>query len=252
MTERSTLEVPAPPGGWGHPWPNVAEIARLVGHRSWTLIGGLMVHLHASVAGIHTVRPTTDVDMALHIETTPGVAAHVHHALTNAGYELQTSFDPTHETAHRYERGDDVVDVVVADHAAPRVVQRLAGHDMVAVEGGTQALKRTVNADLTIDGQTTRISVPDTLGAIVLKAAAHVADARDAERHLEDAVVLLAAIGDPIGERARLGGSDRKRLRHLRAQLPDDHAAWRTRLPDDTRRLDAQAALTLLTNGMDR
>jgi hypothetical protein len=42
------------------------------------------------------------------------------------------------------------VDVLIADHPAPRVVERLRGRDMVRTEGGTQALRRTVNARLWI------------------------------------------------------------------------------------------------------
>lgn len=45
--ERATIEVPAPAGGWGYPWTIVAEIESLVPHENWTLIGGLMVQLHA-------------------------------------------------------------------------------------------------------------------------------------------------------------------------------------------------------------
>jgi hypothetical protein len=42
--------------------------------------------------------------------------------------------------------GDDFVDVLIADHPAPAVVERLRGRDMVQIEGGTQALRRTINA----------------------------------------------------------------------------------------------------------
>jgi hypothetical protein len=55
----------------------------------------------------------------------------------------------------------DVVDVLVADHAAPRVVEKLRGRKMVAIEGGTQALRRTVNARLDIvPDRMTTVSVP--------------------------------------------------------------------------------------------
>jgi hypothetical protein len=60
------------------------------------------------------------------------------------------------------------VDVVVADHAAPRVVEKLHGFTMIAIEGGTQALRRTVNARLNIsDDRTTTISVPSPFGALI-------------------------------------------------------------------------------------
>ena len=59
---------------------------------------------------------------------------------------------------------------------------------MVAIEGGTQALKRTINARLEIvPGRTTTVSVPFPFGAVILKAAAYHTDSRDRERHLLDA-----------------------------------------------------------------
>ena len=72
---------------------------------------------------------------------------------------------------------------------------------MVAIEGGTQALKRTVNAVLDIrdDGATT-ISVPRPFAAVILKAAAYLTDSRDRDRHLFDAAALLACVEDPFAE----------------------------------------------------
>lgn len=35
MTDRPTLDVATPPGGWGMPWPNVAEIGTALPHESW-------------------------------------------------------------------------------------------------------------------------------------------------------------------------------------------------------------------------
>jgi hypothetical protein len=42
MTERASIDVLSPPGGWGDPWPNVAEIEAALPHDKWTLVGGLM------------------------------------------------------------------------------------------------------------------------------------------------------------------------------------------------------------------
>ena len=137
-----------------------------------------------------------------------------------------------------------VVDVVAADHAAPRSLERFRGFDMERVAGGSQALRRTIRVDLTITGSvTTTISVPDTFGALILKAAAHKADTRDRERHLTDAAVLLACV-DPFEERTP-SGSDRSRLLHLQRHLGDPTASAWLVLPQDARR-DGQAALDLL------
>ena len=147
--------------------------------------------------GIGVVRPTNDVDIVLHIETARGVPNAVAGSLERLGYRLVPAVDPRDNHAHRWLRDDQVldvaiVDVVTADHAAPSVVERMRGRDMVAIEGGTQALRRTVNASLDIEGSSTVVSVPSPLGAMVLKAAAYLHDSRDRQRHLYDAAALLA------------------------------------------------------------
>ncbi len=117
---------------------------------------------------------------------------------------------------------------------------------MVAIEGGTQALRRTINARLTIDSEDVTLSVPDTLGATIVKSAAHLVDSRDPARHLSDAAVLLACMADPFIDRDRLTlGSDRKRVLHLVEHLADpNHPAW-VALDADAAR-DGQAALRIL------
>ncbi len=97
-----------------------------------------------------------------------------------------------------------------------------------------------------MDGVGVELSVPDALGAIILKSAAHLADSRDPARHLSDAAVLLACMTDPFTDRDRLtSGSDRKRLVHLGKHLGDsDHPAW-VALDADAAR-EGQAALRIL------
>jgi hypothetical protein len=140
-------------------------------HETWTLVGGLMAQLHGIHHGIDTLRPTNDVDMVLHIETTRGLASKAALALESLGYQLTPPLDDRNRTAHRFRRGTstvdlvtnaaDTVDMVFADHPAPRVREKLRGRTMVAIEGGTQALKRTINARLQIaQERSTTISVP--------------------------------------------------------------------------------------------
>jgi hypothetical protein len=215
-----------------------------------------MTQLHGAHRGIEGLRATNDVDIVLHIETSRGVVAETARALESLGYEFAPSIDDRNDVAHRFRRHDatvdlvtsapEVVDVMVADHAAPRVTQRLHGRRMVAIEGGTQALRRTVNARLQlVSGRTTMVSVPSPLGAVVLKAAAYLTDSRDPERHLQDAALLLAAIADPTSDRDLLGGSDRSRLLSLKDALPDSAREWR--LLGEPWRTDGQVALRILT-----
>lgn len=154
----------------------------------------------------------------LHVETTRGVASEAARLLESIGYVFSPSIDDRNSIAHRFTRAEsrvdlvtsatDVVDVLVADHAAPRVIEKLRGRDMMAIEGGTQALRRTINARMQITpGRTTIISVPSPFGALILKAAAYRTDSRDRERHLQDAALLLAVIEDPYAARGQFAGS---------------------------------------------
>lgn len=133
-----------------------------------------MTQLHGIHREIDTLRPTSDVDMVLHIETTRGVAAQTARALESLGYAFAPSIDDRNDTAHRFKRGDstvdlmtggeDVVDVLIADHPAPKVIEKLRGKSMVTIEGGTQALQRTIDARLElVSGRTTTVSVPSPL-----------------------------------------------------------------------------------------
>ena len=118
---------------------------------------------------------------------------------------------------------------------------------MFEVEGGTQALGRTVVFEMQTGAEeVVRITVPDELGALVLKGAAYTADSRDRDRHLQDAAVLAACITDHATELSRLGGSDRKRLRILNRALADpSNPAWLSLTPD--LRLVGQDTLRILT-----
>lgn len=259
MADRVTLDVPTPAGGWLAPWPNVAEIEAVLPSSAWTLVGGLMTQLHAVHAGVGVVRPTDDVDIVLHVETTPGAPGAAARALEAIGYTLLDAVDPRADFAHRFRRGDqqvdlvmaggDVVDVLVADHVPPRAAQTLRGRTMVAVEGGTQALQRTVTARLRIlPGVSTQVSVPSVLGALVLKAAAFRADSRDPGRHLLDSAVLLSCLDDPYEARDQLKGSDRGRLLTLRRHLPDGALQWRQLATAPAQ--DGRTALRILTAGL--
>ncbi len=136
---------------------------------------------------------------------------------------------------HRLRREDDVIDVLVADHLPKHARPRLR-RPVMAVDGGAQALARTQRAVIEHDGGPVELTVPDLLGALVLKAAAHMADRRDRERHLRDAALLASLITDHQRELGRLQGSDRKRLRHLNDALIDPvDDAWLL-LPDHARR----------------
>lgn len=228
------MRVTAPPGGWAPPWPLVIEVAGTLPGGSWVLVGGLMVQLHARAAGVIEVRPTHDVDALVDVMAAGVSVAAIAGLLIGRGFEVVGPGWPD-SPVHRLRRSDDVIDILVADHLPKRSQPRLHGHPVMPVDGGAQALARTQQVVIDHDGLTTELMVPDLLGALVLKAAAHMADRRDRDRHLRDAALLASLITDHRDDLARLQGSDRKRLRHLRDALSDPlDDAWLL-LPDDAR-----------------
>jgi hypothetical protein len=231
------VEVPAPPHGWDYPWSNAFEVAAVFPVDRWTLVGGLMVQAHALAHGINVIRPTSDLDMLLHIKMIADAASEADARLRSLGYRLR---EPLERKGHvyRYERKwtgerphttSDVIDLMAPDHLGPYQMPRLKNSPLFAVPGGRQSLSRTIRLALTADaGELVEFSVPDELAALILKGAAHLSDRTpERARHLSDAAVLAATITDHSTERARLKGSDGKRLRHLWSELADErHPAW--------------------------
>lgn len=187
-----------------------------------------MVQLHAARAGLALTRPTVDVDMILHIQTGAVTFSSVRDDLEGLGYTL---LEPMGDgPVHRYARrrtSTETIDVMVPDRLPegkrPKALRRL----VFAVPGGTSALKKTVICEVDDGDGMVTLSVPDVLGALVLKGAAYMADSRDRVRHLDDAAVLACAVTDPVADRERRIGSDRKRLKALWNQLQDaNHRSW--------------------------
>jgi len=91
----------------GAPWPNVAEIEAVLPHDKWTLVGGLMAQLHGIHADIDTLRPTNDVDIVLHVETTRGIASETAEPLNRSAMSwrrrsMSGTTPPTGSSGPRY------------------------------------------------------------------------------------------------------------------------------------------------------
>lgn len=222
---RPTWRVDAPQGGWPPPWPQLVEITTVIPHTQWTLVGGLMVQLHAAHAGMLLTRPTVDVDMILHIETGAATFSGISERLESLDYAIR---EPVGDgPVHRFIRGHEQVDVMVADHLAPKWRPRVLRRPVFAVPGGTSALRKTVNCEVGITDGIVMLSVPDVLGALVLKGAAYTEYTRDQGRHIDDAAVLACTVSNPVIERDRMIGNDLRRVQVLWRILQDhDHPSW--------------------------
>ena len=239
--DRPLWHVTWPPGGWDPPWPQAIELVEVLPGDQWTLIGGLLVQLHMAHAGLPIVRATVDVDMVLHLETGATTFGKARAALEQLGYQLHMPFNDA-TPVHRFTRGIDQVDVMAADHLAPSRVPKIKGRRLFQVPAGTSALRKTVNCRIDRGEDAGVIfSIPDVLGALVLKGAAYKADTRDRGRHLDDAALLSCALESPSAEAQRLEGSDRSRIRVLANELCEPtHRSW-SLVPADLRRFGIQA-----------
>lgn len=221
--DRPLINIDARSSKWEEPpWPSAFELARLLPHSSWTLVGGLMVKLHAELAELPAPRTTVDVDSALHLETRAITFAQAAARLQNAGYVL----DRSTRHAYRFDRGPERVDLMCADRQSIWKLPRYDGRPLFGISGGTRALQQTINVDVLTAKDTVRLVIPSVRGALVLKGAAYLDDSRDRGRHAEDAVVLLACMDDPSEALLGLSQQSRRRLRALVTVLTEQTAPW--------------------------
>ena len=180
------------------PWTTVFEVARAIDVSDWVLVGGLMVQLHARRASIPSPRATKDVDLIADVQTNRSSFGSIGSALTSIGFEVAVP-DARNAPIYRFARGEEQVDVMVADHLPSGMKPRLRARPAFAVDGGAQALNRRDTFVISSTSGTITIDAPDVLGALIAKGAAFTVDQRDRGRHVEDAAVLLASI-ESIGE----------------------------------------------------
>jgi hypothetical protein len=180
----------------------------------WVLIGGLMVQLHALEHGISDVRPTRDIDV-LGQARPQGALKAIDEVLRAEGFEAT---EPDLEGfAHRYERGDLIVDVLAPDGLNP-APDLGGGFKAVGVPGGSQALNRSEVVTVSVDGREFKLRRPTLLGAILIKARSIMRHA-DPEAQREDLLRLLALVEEPRTVAADLKKTERKWLRQAEDRL---------------------------------
>ncbi len=208
------------------PWNVVYTLAGETKPSSWMLVGGLMVQAHAMLAGRDS-RPTFDADFMADILSDNLSAAHIVRALERHGYRLRTGTLTGYSSRMVNEDGSKV-DIMSPDHL-PRWTERkhlttVHGENIFTTPGGAQALERCMSLTLEDDDVQCNIRIPDQLGALILKAAAWVADqGGQRSRHLQDALTLCLIFNDPETQRLRLHSrNDRRRLLALRESFAND------------------------------
>ncbi|MHB9004013.1 MAG: hypothetical protein ACYC6C_08100 [Coriobacteriia bacterium] len=229
-------------------WRTVIDLAATGMATRLTLVGGLMVAAHARRAGVIMRRPTDDVDALVDYLADRSSLNDVRAALASMGFALSDD----EQYAYRFRHPDGrKVDVMVADHLPSRMQPRLARRPAFPAPSGEQAIRRRDNYRLVFaGGAMAEVGVPNELGALVAKGAAYQVDRRDRERHLDDAAVLLASIGDASAlDYGSMSSNDRRRIAGVAEQLADErHRGWINL--DPLERSHARLNLTLITRAL--
>ena len=198
------------------------EIAGALAKERWLLVGGLMVHAHAHLAGVNYPRPTDDADLV--VELRAGSYAEAVSRLESLGYRRH---DPLDHRAplHRFARGAEVVDLMASEGSKVR----FGGRVVLSVPGSRSALNRAT-VYTTPRGRSIRI--PDIESAMSLKGAAFHASSASRMRHLQDEVTLLAC-ADPTA--LKMSKSMRSNINNAINALADPQA-WSYADPGSKRR----------------
>jgi hypothetical protein len=211
----------------------------------WCLIGGQMVTLLCAEHE-HTVhRPTDDGDIVLGVWLRRDALKQTSRLLDESGFIE----DATHDGyGYRYRRGDASIDLLLPEEIRrqEQIPTTATGRRGLEVPGGNQALIRAERVPVQLGERTGYVRRPNLLGALVAKAAASVADNRDADRHRDD-IAVLARISLTAGQlrqmRRMTNDKDRRRLRLALNDMPESHRSWR--LIDDPN--DVRTALVRLS-----
>jgi hypothetical protein len=221
-------------------WTDFGRLASEVLPAGWTLVGGLMVQLHAYEAGEAGVRATTDIDILG--DPRKHAIEKIARALDDDGFRLDPP-SPTDHMSHRWRRGGLVVDLLASDGLRddPPMMGVIR---TIQIPGGSQALQRTETIDADIGGVLVRVHRPTLLGAVLIKARSIlVHDDPDAQR--ADLVLLLSLIEDPGQMTTQLKGNEQGWLRKCETLLGlDDPVLMAPFLPARVQR--ARLAFRLL------
>jgi hypothetical protein len=229
-------------------WQTVIGLSQVMDTSRLTIIGGLMVYLHASRGGVQMPRSTDDADVLLDMVVHRDGLSAFSRAVKRLGFELRREAP----YAYRFHHADGrKVDVMVPDHLPSGIRPRLDRKPALEAPGGRQAIDRRDVYTLEFrGGQLVTVGVPDEIGALVAKGAAFLIDQRDRDRHLDDAATLLASITDASElDYTRSSTNDRRRLRAIRERLSDETAPHWIDLDSDSR-TRGRLNLTLVMRAM--
>ncbi|MDN4613757.1 hypothetical protein P5G50_04755 [Leifsonia sp. F6_8S_P_1B] len=230
-------------------WKTVIALSEVMDTRELTIVGGLMVYLHATRGGLTMPRSTDDADFLVNAMVHRGGLTDFAVAVGKLGFQLKDD----EQFAYRFVHTDGrKIDAMVPDHLPSRINIRLQRKPALIVPAGQQAIDRRDEYQLSFNsGANVTVGVPDEIGALVAKGAAYLIDQRNPGRHLDDAATLLASITDASElDYSRSSKNDRARLRTIRDHIADETAAPWVNL-DAAARAQGRMNLELVMTAMD-
>jgi hypothetical protein len=132
-------------GTEGRLWNALLDVADAQ-PQGWTLIGALMVMLHAHTAGIDARRTTRDADA---LADTRGVAQATRRlvaTLERLGWEMHPDHPTADEVGFRFTKDELLFDVLAPDGLGERTdITTVPPLTTVSVPGGSRTLRRTAD-----------------------------------------------------------------------------------------------------------
>jgi hypothetical protein len=203
-------------------WSMALQIAEALGtERQWSLIGGLMVQLHAHEHG-DDLRPTADIDLLGAARKPPAMTEQIAALLAERGAEVAMPPRSDPQLGYRFELDGEIVEVLGPD-GLKNDPKTLAGLTTFQVSGGTQALRRTEAILVSLGGAPpVAVRRPSLLGAILIKARALAKRRKEKfASDREDLIRLLSYVEDPrrLAGDEQLKSSEKRWLREVEELL---------------------------------
>ena len=204
-------------------WDATLDLADELPERGWTLVGGLMVQLHAYRYGQSGMRATTDIDILANSREHPrSVTEVIAERLLELGYGVADHTGLVGPpTVYSFERQGEVVDVLGPDGMKNLPPRTLDNNETIQVPAGTQALDRTETVEVRVrGGRTGFLLCPSLAAALLLKARVATSAGRGQDRG--DLVLLLSCVEDPIALKQQLRKKELNWLRQASGGLRID------------------------------
>jgi hypothetical protein len=197
-TDPPVVRIAAPDGETKRLWKKVIELAVDLGEDpAWTLVGGLMVQLHA-FEHRSSSRATTDIDVLGDSRRRPAMTQRIAKLIEKRGGEMAMPPTSDESLGYQFNLDGDVVEVLGSEGVSsnPKTVGK---YSTFQVPGGSQALRRSETVLVGLDERpAVPVRRPNLLGALLIKArvvAIEREEKFDSDR--QDLVLLLSLVEDP-------------------------------------------------------